>query len=57
MYIKKSNGSSTDPWETRKVTVHTSEFKPLIETNCFRSVKYVSNSLFDIPLIPLWSIF
>ena len=26
------------------------ELKPLIETNCFRSVKYVSNHLFDFRL-------
>ena len=26
------------------------ELKPLIETNCFRSVKYVSNHLFDFHL-------
>ena len=52
MYIKESNGSSTDPSGTPKVTVDISELKPLIETDCFRSVKYDSNYLFDIPLIP-----
>ena len=52
MYIKKSNGSSTDPWGTLKVRVDISELKPLIGTDCFRSVKYDSNYLFDIPLIP-----
>ena len=51
IYIKKSNGSSTDPWGT-KVTVEISELKPLIETDCFWWVKYDSNYLFDIPLIP-----
>ena len=52
MYINKSNGFSTDPWGTPKVTADISELKPLIETDCFRSVKYDSNYLFDIPLIP-----
>ena len=52
MYIKKSNGSSTDPWGTPKVTVKISELKPLIETDYFWWVKYDSNYLFDIPLIP-----
>ena len=52
IYIKKSNGSSTDPWRTPKVTVDISELKPSIETDCFQSVKYNSNYLFDIPLIP-----
>ena len=52
IYIKKSNGSSTDPWRTRKVTVDIFELKPLIETDGLRSVKYDSNYLFDIPLIP-----
>ena len=52
MYIKKSNGSSTDPWGTPKVTVKISQLKPLIETDYFWWVKYDSNYLFDIPLIP-----
>ena len=52
MYIKKSNGSSTDPWRTRKVTVDIFELKPLIETDGLRLVKYDSNYLFDITLIP-----
>ena len=52
MYIKKINGSSTDTWRAPKVTVYISELKPLIEADCFRSVKYDSNYLFDIPLIP-----
>ena len=48
MYIEKSDGSSTDTWGTPKVTVDISELKPLIETDCFRSVKYDSNYLFDM---------
>ena len=38
--------------EGHKVTVDISESKQLIETDCLRSVKYDSNHLFDIPLIP-----
>ena len=52
IYIKKSNSSNTDPWGTPKIRVDISELKPLIETDCFRSVKYDSNYLFDIPVIP-----
>ena len=52
MYIKKSNCYSTDPWETPKATVEISQLKPLIETDCFWWVKYDSNDLFDIILIP-----
>ena len=52
MYIRKSNGSNTDPWGTPLVMVDVSELKPLIETNCFWSVKYDSNHLLDIPLTP-----
>ena len=52
MYKKKSNGSSPDSWGTPKVTVDIFELKPLIETECLRSVKYDLNYLFDIPLIP-----
>ena len=48
----RSNGSNTDPWGTPKVTVDISELKPLIGTDCFWSVKYDSNYLSDIPLIP-----
>ena len=51
MYIKKSNSSSSDSWGTPKVPVDISELRPFIETECFRSVKYDSNYLFDIPLI------
>ena len=43
--------------EGHKVTVDISELKQLIETDCLRSVKYDSNHLFDIPLIPWWSSF
>ena len=57
MDMRKSNGPNTDPWGTPLVMADMFKLKPLIETNCFRSVKYISNSLFDIPLIPLWSIF
>ena len=52
MCIKKSSGSNTDPWGTPKVTVDIPKLKPLIETDCFQPVKYDSNCLFCIPLIP-----
>ena len=52
MYIRKSNGPNTDPWETPLEMVDIFELKPLIETNCFWSVKYDSNHSFDIPLTP-----
>ena len=52
MYVRKSNGPNTDPWGTPLVMVDIFELKPLIETNCFRSVKYDSYHLFDIPFTP-----
>ena len=35
-----------------QVMVDIFELKPLIKTDCFRSVKYDSNHLLDIPLTP-----
>ena len=52
MYITKSNGPNTDACGTPLVMVDIFELKHLIETNCFLSVKYDSNYLFDIPLTP-----
>ena len=46
----KSYGPNTDPWGTPLVMVDIFELKPLIETNCFRSIKYDSNHLFHIPV-------
>ena len=50
MYIKESNGSSTDPSGTPKVTVDISELKPLIETDCFRSVIMIQAICLIFPL-------
>ena len=52
MYIRKSNGPNTGSWETPLVVVDIFELKSLIETNCFWSVKYDPNHLFDIPPTP-----
>ena len=52
MYIRKSNDSNTDPSGTPQVIVDIYELKPLNQADCFPSVKYDSNHLFDIALIP-----
>ena len=48
MYIRKRIGSNTDPRGTPLVMVNIFQLKPLIDADCFHSVKYDSNNLFDI---------
>ena len=52
MYKKNSKGAKANPCGTPIGTDANSELKPFIETNCCLSLRYVSNHLLVIPLIP-----
>ena len=52
MYIRKSNGPTTEPGGTPNFMVTSFESTPFIETYCLLSDKYDLNQLLAIPLIP-----